>query len=126
MCDTSLKNSRGWYCQGQRGLQRSFENAMWKYKCIAASHTAFPCAGINMPMMVNGYNNQVLSNNAPDIESALFGIGSTNLVKPKPNVRPELKYIPNVSFFNRPQNYLPEPLVVEKYQRPIGPFCSSK
>ena len=125
MCDTSLKNSSGWYCQGQKGLHKSFRNTMWKYKCIA-SRSAFPCAGINMPMMTNGYNNKVLSNNAADIESALFGIGSTNLVKSKAPVKPELKCMPNVAFFNQLQTYLPEPLVVEKYQRPIGPFCSSK
>ena len=125
MCDTSLKNSPGWYCQGQNGLQKSFRETMWKYKCISGQ-SAFPCAGINMPMMINGYNNEVLSKNTADIESALFGIGSTNLVKPKAPVRPELKCMPNIAFFNQLPKYLPEPLVVEKYQRPIGPFCSSK
>ena len=95
---------------------------MWKYKCIAAN-SAFPCAGINMPIMTNGYNNKILSRNAPDIESVLFGIGSTNLVKPKAAVTPELNRMPHISFFNRLPVYLPEPLVVENCQRAKGPYC---
>ena len=125
MCDTSLKNSRGWYCQGQEGIRQIRRHNMWKYKCIPHL-SAYPCPGINMPMMTNGYNNGILSKNPSDIESALFGIGSTNLVNPKKAVNPELKCLPSVAFFKRPQSYLPEPLVVEAYQRPIGPFCSSK
>ena len=121
MTDTSLKNSRGWYCQGQHALQHQFDHNMWKYKCIS-ENTAFPCMGINMPMMTNGYNNNILSRNASDIESALFGIGSTNLVKPKAPVIPDLNCQRNIKFFNRLQTYLPEPLVIQKYQRPVGPF----
>ncbi len=121
MTDTSLKNSKGWYCQEQRGIQRQFDTNIWKFKCISKD-TRFPCAGINMPMMTNGYNNNVLSNNASDIESALFGIGSTNLVKQKPAVKPELNCMGNVKFFNRLESIMPKPLVVEKFQRPIGPF----
>jgi len=75
-----------------------------------------------MPMMTNGYNNNVLSNNASDIESALFGIGSTNLVKQKPAVKPELNCMGNVKFFNRLETIMPKQLVIEKFQRPIGPF----
>jgi hypothetical protein len=95
---------------------------MWKYKCIS-NRTAFPCTGINMPMMTNGYNNKLLSNNAPDIESALFGIGSTNLVNAKGAVLPQLNCIPNIKFFDRPRTLMPEPLVIEKCQRPEGPYC---
>ena len=122
MTDTSLKNSKGWYNQEQSALMRQFSHNTWKYKCIS-KNTAFPCAGINMPMMTNGYNNGLLSGNAPDIESALLGIGSANLVTPKPQVKPDLKFINNIKFFNRLETVMPKPLVVEKYQRPNGPFC---
>lgn len=121
MTDTSLKNSKGWYCQGQQALREQYNHNIWKYKCIS-HNTAFPCAGINMPMMTNGYNNNILSNNASDIESALFGIGSTNLVKEKEPVVPELNCINNIKFFNRLHTTLPNPLVIHKHQRPIGPF----
>ena len=121
MTDTSLKNSRGWYCQGQQAIGEQFRHNIWKYKCMS-ENSAFPCIGINMPMMTNGYNNKLLSNNASDIESALFGIGSTNLVKAKAPVNPDLNCMGNIKFFNTLQTYLPEPLVIQKNQRPIGPF----
>ena len=41
--------------------------------------------------------------NPTDIESALFGIGSTNLVDPKPPTLPRFKPLPNVSFFKKPE-----------------------
>jgi hypothetical protein len=121
MASTRLNNDPGWYCQNQRGRAQYAAHELWKYKCIS-NKTAFPCAGINMPMMTNGYNNGILSKNASDIESALFGIGATNLARPKQPVTPELKCIGNVSFFDRPQTYLPEPLIIHNGQRPIGPY----
>jgi len=121
MSSTQLINDKGEYCQQQRNMRLSEQFALYKYKCIS-NESALPCVGINAPMMTNGYNNNVLSNNASDIESALFGIGSTNLVKQKPAVKPDLNCMGNVKFFNRLEGTLPKPLVVEKFQRPIGPF----
>lgn len=121
MTDTSLKNSRGWYEQGQNSRIQHFRHNTWKYKCIS-ENTAFPTVGINMPMMTTGYNNKILSNNAPDIESVLFGIGSSNLVKPKENVKPELNHIRDIKFFNTMETFLPEPLIVKGGQRPVVPF----
>ena len=122
MASTRLNNSPGWYCQEQQGKQKTYRHEMWKYKCIA-TNSAFPCMGINMPMMTNGYNNKILSRNASDIESVLFGIGSTNLVKSKAPVTPELNRMPHIAFFNRLPVYLPEPLVIENCQRGKGPYC---
>ena len=122
MSSTQLINDKGEYCQQQRNMRLSEQFALYKYKCIS-NDTALPCVGINTPMMTNGYNNSILSNNASDIESALFGIGATNLVKPKEPVVAQLNCMPNRSFFKRPKSFLPEPLVVEKFQRPVGPFC---
>ena len=50
-------------------------------------------------------------------------IGSTNLVKPKAPVKPELNNIGQVKFFNTMNVFLPEPLVIENNQRAKGPFC---
>ena len=120
--DTSLKNSKGMYCLEQKAINRQFDTNIWKFKTIS-NDSRIPCAGINMPMMTNGYNNNILSNNASDIESALFGIGSTNLVKSKAPVTPELNTLGQVKFFNTMNVFLPEPLIVEKNQRAKGPFC---
>ena len=110
------------YCQEQRNMRLSEQFALYKYKCIS-NESALPCVGINAPMMTNGYNNSILSKNASDIESALFGIGATNLVKSKAPVTPELNRMPHIAFFNRLPVYLPEPLVIENCQRGKGPYC---
>lgn len=57
--------------------------------------------------------------NSVDIESALFGINSTNLVDPQAPVVPQLKQLPEVKFFERMAVFMPEPLVVEKASRPF-------
>ncbi len=59
-----------------------------------------------------------LAFNACDIESQLFGIGSTNLVNPKSAVKPDLKPIQSLNMIDKLPIFIPEPLVVEKNQRP--------
>jgi hypothetical protein len=120
--DTSLKNSKASYCLEQKAMIHQLDNSLYKFKTISAD-TRMPCAGINMPMMTNGYNNNILSNNASDIESSLFGIGSANLVKEQKPVVPQLNKVGNVKFFERMNPFLPEPLVIENNQRAKGPFC---
>jgi len=60
-----------------------------------------------------------LSNNPVEIESALFGINSTNLVDPQPQVQPQLKNVPMVSFFDTTPVIMPEKFVVRPGQRPF-------
>ena len=122
MTSTRLNNDKGEYCQQQRNMRLAEQFTLYKYKCISGD-SAFPCVGINTPAMTNGYNNNVLSKNTSDVESALFGINSTNLVNPRQPVHCQAKQLPEASFFPLPKKFLPEPLVVEKCQRPIGPFC---
>jgi len=122
MTSTRLNNDNSEYCKQQRDSRLAEQFTLYKYKCIS-NDSALPCVGINAPMMTNGYNNNILSNNASDIESALFGIGSTNLVNTKAPVVAKIYKLPDKKFFTRHKSFLPEPLVVEKFQRPIGPFC---
>ena len=81
----------------------------------AAYDTKLPGNGVN-PGQIPW--NQ-LSNNAVQIESFLFGVGSTNLVTPLAPVRPELKHLETANFFERTRTMIPEPLTVEKNQRPF-------
>jgi hypothetical protein len=62
---------------------------------------------------------QIFSNNSIDIESALFGINSTNMVTPQAPVVPQLVKLPEISYFNRMPFILPNPLVIENNQRPF-------
>ena len=59
-----------------------------------------------------------LSHNPADVESFLFGIGSTNLVNPMKCFTPELVQNETINFFKKAPTYIPEPLIVEKSQRP--------
>ena len=59
-----------------------------------------------------------LCNNYVDVESQLRGIGATNLVKPLMKVTPNMQYIQSLNIIDRLPVLIPEPLVVEKYQRP--------
>ena len=59
-----------------------------------------------------------LCNNYVDVESQLFGIGTTNLVNPKGTVTPQFKDPRSINFIDGLEVSLPEPLVVQKNQRP--------
>tara|TARA_Y100000389_G_scaffold130327_1_gene127737 strand:- start:21011 stop:21364 length:354 start_codon:yes stop_codon:yes gene_type:complete len=64
-------------------------------------------------------NRYSLASNSVDIESNLFGINSTNLIKPSPTVEPLLNKIPQKSFFDRQDNVImPYPLVFNNNDRP--------
>ena len=59
-----------------------------------------------------------LAFNACDIESQLFGIGSTNLVRAKGHVIPEIRPVESLSIMQRMPIILPDPLTVLQNQRP--------
>ena len=78
--------------------------------------------GINPGRMTSAYSHQILSQNTPDLESFLFGIGTSNLVKPYKNPPMLVNKVDTIKFFNQIDAQMPVPLVIEKRQRPSGPF----
>ena len=60
---------------------------------------------------------ETLSHNSSDIESFLFGIGSTNLVNPNKEPVPQFKPLNTLSIIDKQQVILPEPLAVKDNQR---------
>jgi len=59
------------------------------------------------------------SNNSVDIESSLYGIGSSNLVEPCKPVNPSMKNIYFKEWFETPNSVImPYPLIYENNQRP--------
>jgi hypothetical protein len=60
-----------------------------------------------------------LATNACDIESQLFGIGSSNLENPQPIVVPQLARLKSLAVFDKPKVALPEPLNVDTRNRPM-------
>ena len=60
-----------------------------------------------------------LSLNACDIESDLFGIGSTNLVNPKPALQPRLNNLKSLNVFEKPTQFVVNPRPINSNQRPM-------
>lgn len=117
----SLKNSPGQYCLDQRGFKQREEYLNYKFSQIPTT-SKLPGLGINIGNMRGGYFNNILSNNASNIESHLYGIKQIDLTKPKKTFKPQLKKLNEEVFFKTPRVFVPEPLVVKKEQRPVGPF----
>ena len=116
MASTRNKNTCSNYCLEQRITTQSFKYLEYQNGAAGAAYTpALPCMGVIPGQMPR----ELFSRNSVDIESALFGINSTNLVETQKPVVPELKTLPEISFFGRMQLVMPDPLVVEKSQRPF-------
>lgn len=115
MSSTSLKNSPGDY----KLQQRMFENiSTYNNYAHGSSGSAYTNAMPDMGITPSNMPRCAFSNNSVDIESALKGIGSTNLVNPQKPIVPELKNISNVAFFDRMCCVMPKPLEIAKNQRP--------
>ena len=65
---------------------------------------------------------ELLLNNTANIESNLFNIRQFDLTKPKQEFKPSLNQIGEQTFFSKNNVFVPEPLVIQKNQRPVGPF----
>jgi hypothetical protein len=119
MASTNMKNLPGQYC---KETNANFQNSEYLVSDRLPEKSVLPGLGVNSGSMTGAYNRNVLSNNTADLESYLFGIGTSNLVKTfqKPNSR--LNQLDNLKFFEKPGFCMPNPMVVENRQRPIGPF----
>lgn len=116
MASTRNINMPSDYCLQQRSYREACNYDLYKYSQYGHTpHPSFPCVGYTPSHMPR----DTLSNNPVEIESALFGINSTNLVVPQPPVKPELKTIPMKQFFQRTPMIMPNPLVMEHNQRPF-------
>ena len=119
----SLKNSPGQYCLKQKEMKKH-EEYLLNDKGQTPYESRMPDLGVNVGNMRGGFYSNVLSENASDIESNLFGIRQRDLTKPKENKSFILKKIGTQEFFKTPRVFIPEPLVVQRDQRPVGPFSS--
>tara|TARA_B100001059_G_scaffold232058_1_gene269168 strand:- start:2519 stop:2872 length:354 start_codon:yes stop_codon:yes gene_type:complete len=114
MASTRQKNSLGDYALEKAKYEKQKTHALYPYRRISYK-TTLPDAGINVGQVPNSQ----LSGNAIDVESRLYGIGASNVIEPQESLRPDIYLLPNTSFFERQTTFMPEPLVVEKNQRPF-------
>lgn len=115
MASTRNKNTQGNYNLEQRNHTLS---ASYKLSANSSHGAAYnPGNGLN-PGKIPGNK---LSHNTADIESFLFGIGSTNLVNPEKSHKPspELIRLSSVHIFDKPNTIMPVPLYLDKNQRPM-------
>ena len=116
MASTRNRNTPGNYCLEQKEYKQ-FENYTLypNSQYGAAYNTTLPGNGVlgaQIPW-------SKMSNNAADTESFLFGINSTNLVNPTPCFVTEITKLKSTNIYEKGPIYVPEPLVVEKNQRPF-------
>ena len=116
MASTRNKNTPGNYELEQWSKGRQFDTKLYTHapqgKAITMHYAGNGLLGGKM-------HSRDLAHNACDIESFLYGIGSTNLVKPKAPVRPELKSFDSLNVIHKKPMVVPEALIVEPEQRPF-------
>jgi hypothetical protein len=115
MASTRNKNTNTNYCIQQRQFQDNMLYNTYTHSQWGESYTThLPTYGLNTPNLPR----DKLSSNPIETESYLFGINSTNLVKPAKPVVPEVKKLDNLTFFDKLPLQIPEPLVIKNNQRP--------
>jgi hypothetical protein len=116
MASTRNINTPGNYNLEQREFKQSETYTLYPNSQYGAAYnTRLPGNGL-LPAQIP-WNK--MSYNAPDIESFLLGINSTNLVNPAPCFVPELANLDSTNIYEKGPVFIPEPLVIEKNQRPF-------
>ncbi len=116
MASTRNKNSNGDYILQQKSMKSHHDYGMYNNSQYGAAYNpAIPTLGITPSKMPAS----TFTSNSVDVESTLFGINSTNLVNPQPPATPFYNAIQYQSFFDTLPTIMPEPLYVEKSQRPF-------
>jgi hypothetical protein len=116
MASTRNKNTSGNYSLEQKQFNQSQTYTLYPNSQYGAAYnTRLPGNGL-LPAQIP-WNK--LSHNPADTESFLFGINSTNLVNPAPCFVPEIAKLNSTNIFDKSSILMPEPLVMEKNQRPL-------
>ena len=116
MASTRNKNTPGNYAAERLALDKEVTYREYIHAGNGrATNTMFSGDGLLMGRMPN----IELSTNSVDIESFLYGVGSTNLVEPLPPVYASLNPLKSLSIIDRPNIIMPENLAIEPNQRPL-------
>jgi len=115
MASTRNKNTKGDYLLEQKVNDLANNYSTYTHSQYGSAYSpVLPELGFTPSKM----SNNIFSKNAVDIESGLFGINSTNLVKEAPECIPSWKSPLEVkSYFERIPIIMPTPLVIIKNQR---------
>jgi len=115
MASTRSKNTPGDYLLEQQRYKQQID-----YKTNIQYGIATPTLDAGHGLIQGKLPDSKLSGNPNDIESELFGIGSTNLVAAKAPVNPELKQRQALSIVDRQvPMIMPRNLQIQANQRPF-------
>jgi hypothetical protein len=114
MASTRNKNTPGDY-----ELEQNINTHIDAYKTMRSSTYAFNNYFAGDGLLAGKTPREVICSNYCDVESELFGIGTTNLVKPKAPVVPSFNPVKSLNVIDRIPVIIPQPLVVENGQRPM-------
>jgi hypothetical protein len=115
MASTRNKNTQGNYQSEQWSLDQTRNWIAYEHASNGrAIQTHLPGNGL----LVGRVANTELSKNPADIESHLYGIGSTNLVTPYEQPTPLINQIPSLNIASKTPLFMPDPLIIEPNQRP--------
>ena len=115
MASTSNKNSPGNYEKEQQMNKNIDEYRGFLNSAAGEAYTNhLPGDGLLPASNARKY----MCGNYCDVESQLRGIGSTNLVNPQTPVTPKLYNPTSLSVFDKTKVIIPEPVVIQRDQRP--------
>jgi hypothetical protein len=110
MASTRNKNTPGNYAMEQWSLQKQYSERTYLQK---PNQTLFAGDGL-LSGKIAGRD---LAKNDCDIESFLFGIGSTNLVQPLAPVVPQIESIASLNVIHKIPMIQPNPITIDANQR---------
>jgi len=114
MSSTSSRNTPGNYQLEQHTFDRYFG-------LVTNINGAQGCpTTVNLPgngLLVGKMHSRDLAMNYTDIETQLFGIGSTNLVQPQAYMPPDIHTLPSLNIASRVPMIIPDPVVAEPHRR---------
>ena len=105
MASTRNRNTRGDYLQEQTAYANQFHYTSYDHSPFFGVAQTTQFAGNGLVGMKSAH--RVLSQNYCDIETQLFGIGSTNLVNPKDPITPEIYSLPTWDLSHRIPLFVP-------------------
>lgn len=115
MASTTSKNTPGNY-QAEQRINTGIDN--YAVYVNSASAEAYTNHLAGNGLLAGRNARSTLCNNYVDVESQLFGIGTTNLVNPYVPVQPSLQRLSSLNIIDKIPLMLPDPLVVDQTQRP--------
>jgi|LauGreSuBDMM15SN_2_FD.fasta_scaffold05264_2 hypothetical protein len=114
MASTRNKNTPGNYAMEQWSLHKQYNERTYIHSTQGKPiQTNFAGDGL----LTGKIAGRDLAKNDCDIESFLFGIGSTNLVQPLPKVVPQIESISSLNMIHKIPMVNPNPIMIDGNQR---------